>query len=144
VILAALFFMRRMSDSVQVELQPAQGRPGDGILVYSIEGPLFFGVAEKLERALEHLRRPATTLILRMGNMPFLDATGIFAIEEIITDFKRHGGTLMLTELRPNVRYKLERGGVLAQIGPDRVTDTLEQALQRARELTPDNARGAS
>jgi SulP family sulfate permease len=144
VILAALFFMRRMSDSVQVELQPAQGRPGDGILVYSIEGPLFFGVAEKLERALEHLRRPATTLILRMGNMPFLDATGIFAIEEIITDFKRHGGTLMLTELRPNVHYKLERGGVLAQIGPDRVTDTLEQALQRARELTPDNARGAS
>jgi SulP family sulfate permease len=144
VILAALFFMRRMSDSVQVELQPAQGRPDDGVLVYGIEGPLFFGVAEKLERALEHLQRPATTLILRMGNMPFVDATGIFAIEEIIRDFERRGGTLMLTELRPNVRYKLERSGVLAQIGPDRVIDTLEHAMQRARELNPENERGPS
>jgi SulP family sulfate permease len=146
VILAALFFMRRMADSVNVEQQidvlpnsnPAglpMTPPTNGIVVYSIDGPVFFGAAEKLERTLEHIQRPATTLILRMGNVPFVDATGIFAIEEIITDFKRHGATVLLVEVRSNVRYKLERSGAIAHVGPDNVIDTLEQALLRAKEL---------
>jgi SulP family sulfate permease len=146
VILAALFFMRRMADSVNIEQQndvPANSDPADlpavpatnGVVVYSIDGPVFFGAAEKLERTLAHIQRPATTLILRMSNVPFVDATGIFAIEEIITDFKRHGATVLLVELRANVRYKLERSGVIAHVGQDNVVDTLEQALLRARVL---------
>jgi SulP family sulfate permease len=70
-----------------------------------------------------------------MSNVPFVDATGIFAIEEIITDFKRHGATVLLAELRANVRYKLERSGVITHVGQDNVVDTLEQALLRARVL---------
>jgi SulP family sulfate permease len=146
VIFAALFFMRRMADSVNVEQHieelPDSGTPGspavpenNGVLIYSIEGPFFFGAAEKLERSLEHIHRATTTLILRMGNVPFVDATGIFAIEEIITDFKRHGATVLLVEVRPNVRYKLDRGGVIAHVGPDNVIDTLAQAMLRAKEL---------
>ena len=146
VIFAALFFMRRMADSVNVEEHveepPESAAPGspavpanNGVVIYSIEGPFFFGAAEKLERSLEHVHRATSTLILRLGNVPFVDATGIFAIEEIITDFKRHGAAVLLVEVRPNVRYKLERGGVIAHVGPDNVIDTLEQALRRAREL---------
>jgi sulfate permease, SulP family len=145
VILAALFFMRRMAESVNIEQQvdtlanspgsPAQRAPANGVIVYSIDGPFFFGAAEKLERTLKHIQRPTTTLILRMANVPFVDATGIFAIQEIITDFRRHGAIVMLVEVRPNVRYKLERGGVIEQIGPDNVVDTLEHALERAQEL---------
>jgi sulfate permease, SulP family len=146
VILAALFFMRRMADSVNIEQQndllPGSG-PADlpmtpatnGVVVYSIEGPVFFGAAEKLDRTLAHIQRPATTLILRMGNVPFVDATGIFAIEEIITDFKRHGATVLLVELRSNVRYKLERSGVVSHVGEENVIDSLEQALLRAKDL---------
>ena len=146
VILAALFFMRRMADSVnveqQVEVLTHSGSPdspavpaNSGIMVYSIEGPFFFGAAEKLERTLAHIQRPATTLILRMGNVPFVDATGIFAIEEIISDFRRHGATVLLVEVRANVRYKLERGGAIAHIGSHNVLDTLDQALLRAKEI---------
>ena len=146
VIFAALFFMRRMADSVNIEEhieeQPESAAPGspavpanNGVVIYSIEGPFFFGAAEKLERSLEHVHRATSTLILRLGNVPFVDATGIFAIEEIITDFKRHGAAVLLVEVRPNVRYKLERGGVIAHVGPDNVIDTLEQALRRAKEL---------
>jgi SulP family sulfate permease len=146
VILAALFFMRRMADSVNVE-QQIEVLPGEsaaaspalpansGVLIYSIEGPFFFGAAEKLERTLKHIQRPASTLILRMGNVPFVDATGIFAIEEIITDFKRHGAAVLLVEVRPNVRYKLDRGGVISHVGPENVIDSMEQALLRAKEL---------
>jgi SulP family sulfate permease len=129
VIVAALLFMRRMA---------ASGTPGGaggtaslapGVLVYSIEGPLFFGAAEKLERTLAHIQRPATTLILRMGNVPFLDATGIIAIGNMVTDFKRHGAVVFLVELKPNVRYKLERGGVIANVGEANVIDSLAGAL---------------
>jgi sulfate permease, SulP family len=137
VILAALFFMRRMADAVNIER--GTDAPGfdasSGIVVYSIDGPLFFGAAEKLERTLENIQRPATTLILRMGSVPFVDATGIFAIEQIISDFQRHGATVMLVEVRANVRYKLERGGVIDTIGKDNMIDSLEHALLRAKEL---------
>ncbi len=70
-----------------------------------------------------------------MGNVPFVDATGIFAIEEMITDFRRHGATVLLVEVRPNVRYKLERGGVIAQVGSENVIDTLDEAMLRANGL---------
>jgi SulP family sulfate permease len=145
VIVAALLFMRRMADSVNVELQLHPTDDGDpaeaahhvanDVLVYSIEGPLFFGAAEKLERTLAHIQRPAKTLVLRMGNVPFLDATGIIAIEQMVADFQRHGAIVLLSELKPNVRRKLQRGGVIAQVGEGRVVETLARALELALEL---------
>jgi SulP family sulfate permease len=142
VILAALLFMRRMAASVSIDPVidgtgtdlPPGPLPSD-VLIYNIEGPLFFGAAEKLERTLAHIQRPATTLILRMGHMPFLDATGISAIEEIIADFLKHGSSVVLAEVRPNVRYKLERAGVLRHLGADNVAETLPSALARAKAI---------
>ena len=135
--------MRRMADAVIVEqhvdttatsFDVLGPKPQSGVVIYSIEGPLFFGAAEKLERTLAHIQRPATTLILRMGNVPFIDATGIDAIDEMIADFKRHGAAVLLVELRPNVRYKLGRSGVIARAGEENVIDTLEHALELARK----------
>ena len=147
VILAALMFMRRMSLAVDVRPHfegssddmgqatlPAGPLP-PGVVVYSIDGPIFFGAAEKLERTLAHIQRPATTLILRMSQVPFVDATGISAIEEIITDFLKHGATVLLSELRPNVLRKLERAGVIRHLGSDNATDTLALAIERVKAL---------
>jgi sulfate permease, SulP family len=140
VILAALLFMRRMALSVSIEpviegaeLAPCSLPPG--VVIYNIDGPLFFGAAEKLERTLAHIQRPATTLILRLGHMPFLDATGISAIEEIITDFLKHGATVVLAEVRPNVLQKLERAGLLRRLGAENVAETLPAALTRAKVI---------
>jgi sulfate permease, SulP family len=146
VIVAALLFMRRMADAVNVEQQspelaPEPGTPAksatNGVLVYSIEGPFFFGAAEKLERTLAHIQRRTSILVLRMGNVPFVDATGMSAIEEIIEEFRRHGAAVLLAELRPNVRYKLERSGIIEQLGAANVLGSLEEALTRARHLQP-------
>jgi sulfate permease, SulP family len=157
VIVSALLFMRRMADSVNVEQQvhahhpSAAGLPGagspvkppdSGVVIYSIEGPLFFGAAEKLERTLAHIQRPATTLILRMGNVPFIDATGILALEEMITSFKRHGARVLLVELRANVRYKLERGGVIEHVGEGNVLESIELALELTRREMTKNPAG--
>jgi SulP family sulfate permease len=143
VIVAALLFMRRSADAVNVELQPeaaalpaqSPGMPGspiEGVLVYGIEGPIFFGATEKLERALVHIRRQARVLVLRLGRVPFVDVTGISALEDMIEDFRRRGAVVVLTELRPNVRYKLERAGVIDALGSANVVATLEEAIALA------------
>jgi sulfate permease, SulP family len=103
--------------------------------VYSIEGPLFFAAAAKLERTLAHIQRPATTLILRMGQVPFVDSTGISAIDEIITDFLKHDATVVLSEVRPNVLRKLERAGLVRRLGADNFTETLALALKRVQAI---------
>ncbi|HTD73874.1 MAG TPA: SulP family inorganic anion transporter [Steroidobacteraceae bacterium] len=147
VILAALIFMRRMSLAVNVEAQvestaansadnqlPAGPLP-EGVVIYNIEGPLFFGAAEKLERTLAHIQRPATTLILRMSQVPFVDATGISAIDEMITGFLKHDATVLLSEVRPNVLRKLERAGLIRRLGVDNSTATLALALERVKAI---------
>ena len=148
VMLAALLFVRRMAESVNVEIDEggaaagaagADATPGvaasaaderSDVLVYLIDGPFFFGAAGKLEGTLAHIQRRARVLILRMGRVPFVDATGIFALEEMVHSFQRHGVTVLLCELRANVRLKLERAGVIDS--GVRVFDTLEQARAAA------------
>jgi SulP family sulfate permease len=144
VIIGALFFMRRMALAVNIELE-VQTLPATsvlplsndlatkGVLIYAIDGPLFFGAAEKLERTLAHIQRPASILVLRMSGVPFVDATGILAIQEIVSDFTNHGASVLLVEVRPNVLRKLLRAGMISQLGTENVLDTLEQALTRAK-----------
>jgi len=143
VMLAALIFMRRMSLAVNIEAQvestadnklPAEPLPA-GVVIYSIEGPLFFGAAEKLERTLAHIQRPATTLILRMSQVPFMDVTGISALDQIISDFIKHDATVLLSEVRPNVLHKLKRAGLVRRLGADNLTATLALALERVKAI---------
>jgi SulP family sulfate permease len=72
-----------------------------------------------------------------MSEVPFVDATGMFALEEMIADFRRDDAVVLLVEVRPNVRQKLMRSGVIASLGEANVLDTLAQALARAQELRP-------
>jgi SulP family sulfate permease len=147
VILSALLFMGRMAQSVDIEredhgtrvaVQPG-GAAGD-VLVYSIDGPLFFGAAERLERTLGTIQRPATTVILRMGEVPFVDATGLLALEDMIKNFRRRGSTIVLAEVRDNVRFKLERAGILRELAPDDLVPDLDSALARAAVLASTRA----
>jgi MFS superfamily sulfate permease-like transporter len=111
------------------------GHGAGGVAVYSIDDPFFLRTTGRLESMLAHIRRPARTLILRMGNVPFVDATGIFALREIVAGFKRHGATVVLVEVRPCVLQKLHRAGVIADVGADNVIDTLEHAQTRTNAI---------
>jgi SulP family sulfate permease len=104
-----------------------------GVVVYSIDDPFFLRAAGKLDNMLAHIPRPARTLILRMGNVPSVDATGIRELREIVTAFKRHGATVVLVEVSPRLLQKLVRGGVIAHVGSDNVIDTLDRAQTRTK-----------
>jgi SulP family sulfate permease len=142
VILAMLLFLRRMATSVEVsQLDSAtiqtelasSGRAGlpPGLLVYSIEGPLFFVAVENLERALEQTHTDPRCIVIRLGRVPFMDITGIQTLEEAIQNLERRGVRVMLCEARTNVLHKLVRAGIVRKrAGPPRYFRNLEMALQ--------------
>jgi SulP family sulfate permease len=134
VILAALLFMKRMSEAVVFEQQTAdvlQREVTDFELpprtyVFSMEGPYFFGAAERLESTLEHIHRHADTLVLRLGRVPFMDATGLQSLRDLQETCRRHHTRLVITEARPNVLEKLRRAGLLAEMGAGNVLADLQ------------------
>ena len=125
VVIASLLFMRRMAQAVQFQdetesvVRSGTANGGtlppvpDGTIIYSIDGPFFFGVAEQLARTLESIQQHMSVVILRLGKVPFVDATGIQTLREIIEDFDALGTRVLLCEVRPNVLAKLQRAEVI-------------------------------
>jgi SulP family sulfate permease len=153
VVLASFVFMRRMAQAVSVaehshdELADEAGTqirlPRDTV-VYTIDGPFFFGAAENLENALRRSQSHVRTLVIRMGRVPFMDATGLTALDEIIEDFQRTGARVVLVEVRPNVLEKLERSRILARVGAGGHFGTLAEyaaTLEAAEPHTADAPR---
>jgi SulP family sulfate permease len=124
VILAMFQFMRRMSASVSVvahgqaslrhELAEAglEVLPKD-VLVYAIEGPFFFGSVDSLERALSWSREPPRCVVLRLGRVPFVDATGLKRLESTIQHLKGRGVEVLLTGAGQRVLRKLVRAQIV-------------------------------
>jgi SulP family sulfate permease len=144
VVLASLLFMRRMAQTVSVDIEhgstvvlgesagPASALPAlpalpRDVVVYRIDGPFFFGAAENLERTLRRSQSRVRIVVLRMDRVPFVDSTGLAALDEIVGDFRRSGTRVVFCELRANVRAKLARAGVLALAGDGSVVDSLEE-----------------
>lgn len=126
VTLASFLFMARMSEAVEVEADaadadredPAQreGLPA-GVEVFRISGPLFFGVAGELLESMRRIGQPPRAIILRMRLVPYLDASGASALEEMAHRAKAMGCHLILSGVRPQPREILARAGLLARPG---------------------------
>jgi len=118
VILAMLQFLRRMASSVEVRASAPEGVP-DGVLVFSIEGPFFFGAVDSLDRALAHAHAGARAVVLRLGHVPFIDVTGLQSLGEAMRSLERHGVPVLICEANGRVLRKLLRAG-LVRVGPKR------------------------
>ncbi len=127
VMLAALLFMKRMSETVLVEQQSLESLRNEvggdhpallpGTAVYALEGPFFFGIKERLETALEAAHRHADILVLRMEDVPLIDATGLQTLWDLLDACKRNQTRLVLCGARHNVQEKLKAAGLTGQIG---------------------------
>ncbi|CEK11834.1 SulP family inorganic anion transporter [Legionella hackeliae] len=141
VLLAMIQFLRRMASSVEVQAVSAQELqqecqsyglsvlPQD-ILVYAVEGPFFFGVAEKFEYALENTHTEPKFLIIRLGWVPFMDITGLQTLEEVIANLQKRQVHVMLTGVNSLVQTKLKKAGIIELIGKENVLQDFEQALK--------------
>jgi SulP family sulfate permease len=139
-ILAAFLFMRKMmqASSVQQAVVPADELIGPddipkGVDVFEINGPLFFGAAYKFKDAMKIIEKPARVLIIRMRNVPVIDATGIRVLREVYAATKKQGTKLILAEVNSlQVTGELKKARLLFQIGKGNIRDTFENALVRA------------
>jgi len=144
-VLASFLFMRRMSEVTDVrhitddlddegdELEDAdqistRAVPA-GIEVYEIDGPFFFGAAEKFKDVLAEVFRKPKVLIIRMRHVPAIDSTGLNVLRDLIRR-TRHDRTLVLiSELQSQPLLAMRRSGLLDEIGQDNVVGTIDLAL---------------
>lgn len=154
-VLASILFMKRMADvsniaGVKAELsdggEPESPDPKDpgrvrdrfvpaGIEVFEINGPFFFGVADRLKDTLNQLERPPKVFILRMRHVPHIDATGLHALEEFLHKCRRQGTTLLLGGVHAQPMLEFIRAGFDREVGLENIFDNLDDALARGREL---------
>jgi SulP family sulfate permease len=137
VVLAALEFMRRMAETVRVEQQVFDDSDAEGVvlplevLVYRIDRPFFFGAAEKLERTLERMQLGITTVVLRLGRVPFMDVTGLDSLSEIVGRLQRHQVRVLLCGIHPSLRQSLDSAGITRQVGADNLCNNMTEVAAR-------------
>jgi len=140
VVLAMLHFMRRMSSSVETQhltdqdLQSELVYEGfqklpEGVMVYSIEGPFFFGAVENFEQALSQTHTDPHTLLVRLRRVPFMDITGLQTLEEAIERMKKRGIDIILSEANDRVLVRLQKTGILKTVGENNYFKSFAAAL---------------
>src|SRR5579872_7215524 len=140
VILAMLLFIRRMSQFVSVEKQDHEMLNGEltekglvlpkDTVVYAIQGPFFFGVAEKIEHAFAITHSDPKNIIFRLKDVPFIDITGLQTFSEVIEEFHKRGVTVYLCEANPKVTRKIINIGIARWISGGRIFNTLIEIVK--------------
>jgi SulP family sulfate permease len=137
VILAMMFFIRRMSQAVNIEqhtdtmlnVAGLSDLPKD-TLVYNIQGPFFFGAAEKIERALANTNTDPKAIIFRLKDVPFMDMTGLETFEGLLQQYHRRGVRIYLCEANARVTQKLKNAGILKWVEGQKVLEKKDEVWQ--------------
>ena len=149
VVLAALLFMRRMSEVTKVGYvtrqmndedaaeEPMEDQAGipDGVEIFEVNGPFFFGAAERFKSALGVVHQKPQVLILRMRHVLSIDATGIKALDEVIAKTQREGTHLILSGVHTQPLFALEKIGLVDQIGRENLCENLDNSIKRAKKI---------
>ncbi len=149
-ILSAFLFMKRMAEVTNVqgitrELEDLPEGADDmdmaarsvprGVEVFEIDGPFFFGAAERFKEALGEMGRKTRVLILRLRKVPAIDATGLALLRDLHRRGIRDGTVLMLSGLQSQPLSALARDGLLAEIGEECIFAGIDDALSAARVI---------
>ena len=139
-ILAAILFLKRMSDVAEVRSWEYVEEEKDGYcvvpkgtLVYELEGPMFFAAADKFLSVSAD--KNTKVVILRMGNVPAMDVSAFRKMEELYRACKRKNITLILSHAKEQPRRMMEKAGFAETIGCENFCENIETALKRAEVI---------
>lgn len=147
VVLAMLHFLHRMAQSVVVEKQSTESllhhvgadsaRPHlpDDLVVLHVHGPLFFAAVDNFRDAIASQSQGARFLVLRLGRMPFADATGLQALDDALHELRAKGVRVMLIEANSRVAAKLQKMGVYKRLDADAAVRDLHAALKALKTI---------
>jgi SulP family sulfate permease len=150
-LLAVVLFLKRTSESVEIkhfhdEIDPNQELdiqinseekltiPED-VDVYEIDGPYFFGIANKFEEVMSRISKKPKVRIIRMRRVPFMDSTGIHNLEVLIEQSHKEGIEIVLSGVNTQVRTALEKAGFTKLIPSENICSNINMALERSKEL---------
>jgi SulP family sulfate permease len=149
-VLAAMLFMKRMIEVTNVgalrdELSDANGIDDPnaialrdiprGVEVYEINGPFFFGVADRLQAVLRGLERPPKVFILRMRKVTSVDASGLHALDEFHDNCRRQHTRLLLSGVHAQPMFAMTKYELLDKIGEQNMFEDIDDALNAARAI---------
>ncbi|MGZ4983069.1 MAG: SulP family inorganic anion transporter [Chthoniobacterales bacterium] len=151
-IMAMVLFLRQMEEVTHVRLITEQTEdqatgshsirgkdiPPD-VILYRIEGPLFFAATEKLDSALRGSGGKPRVVIFRMRNVPAMDATGLHAFEVAIEKLQRDRVEIFLTAVQPQPMKVMFESGLAERLGLDRFCADIDQALAAVRQTLSRN-----
>jgi SulP family sulfate permease len=142
VVLAAMLFMRRMAELTESssilgnQEESEQTRLPKGVALYEINGPLFFGAAQKAMEALSTSRVDTyQVLILHLGKVPVIDATGLAALENAIQSLMRRKKTVVIAGPLPRPREMWMKANLKQKFEGLEIASTLDHARERAASL---------
>ena len=146
VVMAALLFMKRMSDTAEVsgwvytkdpEQMPGEGQKlmelNESIRVYEISGPLFFAAADKLLG----IRSKSFTkvLIIRMRSVPAIDASAMKKLRELVDRARKKNITVVFSHVNEQPRHAMEKDGFIEYVGEENFRSNIIEAVNYAEEL---------
>jgi SulP family sulfate permease len=140
-VLAAFIFMKRMSDIGKFDvldkreseelLSEEDLKLPAGAMIYEINSPLFFGVTQKFQATLNRISENPKTLIIRMRNVPFIDATGLYRLKEVVAQYEQLGTRVFITEARKTVLDEILKSQILPE---KRIKKSLNEAIKAIDE----------
>jgi len=150
VTVASLVFMARMSVAVQIEngddinsdidlddedMSQRDALP-NGVEVFRITGPFYFGVAGELLDALRRVGQTPKVIILRMRLVPLLDASGVSGVGEFVTQAKLAGAQIIFSGVQSQPKEMLARGHIDEELSGVHFAENYTEAVTKAQMLT--------
>lgn len=140
-VLAALLFMKKMAKItggrwlLEVHKAGAHGKLPDGVMVYEISGPLFFGAAEKAMSTLREYSTGLKVVILHMQRVPTIDISGIVALKSALVSLFNNDIRVILADVQPQAMESLERAGVHSESNRLVICNHLDDSISLARSI---------
>jgi SulP family sulfate permease len=147
-VIACLFCMRRMAETTQVSVITDEIDPNneididvheehliipDGVEVYEINGPYFFGIANKFEDVVARMGDKPRVRIVRMRKVPFIDSTGIHNLKNLCTKSRKKNIKIILSGVNERVQVALEKANFNELIGKENICSNINEALEVAK-----------
>lgn len=133
-VIASLMFMKKMgdltaqrSDVKSLAKEKAWADEHDfpkklkeEVFIKHIKGPLFFGSTSEFQRLAQQIPDTASTVIIRMGRMQYMDQSGLYALEDVLVDLKKgNGRNVLFVNVLPQPRYMMERIDIIPDLIPE-------------------------
>jgi SulP family sulfate permease len=107
----------------------------DEILVYEINGPLFFGAAYKFKEEMDKIQQDTAVIIIRMRNVPMMDSSGINFLRDVLKSLRKKRTVLILSGLQRNVAEMINKSGLAKEIGLENIYSRFDLSVRKAIKL---------